>query len=139
MTTRYLTNVLLAVIGTVLLVTSQAFAWDPFAWIMLGGGIAAAAIALPAMAIRSRGIAQYSLDAAAVVVAAWTIVASLVFVGATVTWLGFASGAAFAALALAGLTLHELKTERVVHELAAPTAAEPAAAGNEPERFAGAR
>ncbi len=139
MTTRYLTNVLLAVIGGLLLVTSQAFAWDTFAWIMLGGGIAAAAIALPAMAIRSRGIAQYGLDGATAVAAAWTIVASLVFVGATVTWLGFASGGAFAVLALAGLTLHELKTERVVHELAAPAAEEPAASGSEPERFAGVR
>ncbi len=138
MTTRYLTNVLLAVIGAALLVTSQAFAWDTFAWIMLAGGIAAAAIALPAMAIRSRGIGQYGLDAATVVVAAWTIVASLVFVGATITWLGFASGGAFAVLALAGLTLHELKTERVVHELASP-APSPVAAGDGPGQFAGVR
>jgi hypothetical protein len=44
-------------------------------------------------------------------------VASLVFAGSTITWLGFASGAAFVALALTGLTLHEVSTERVVHSI----------------------
>lgn len=138
MTTRYLTNVVLALIGGALLVTSQAFAWDTFAWIMLGGGAAAAAIALPAIAIRSRGIAQRGLDAIGAVVGAWTIVASLVFVGAAVTWLGFASGGAFVALALIGLTMHELKTERVVHSLEAP-AASPQPVEDAPDRLAGVR
>jgi len=138
MTTRYLTNVVLALIGGALLVTSQAFAPTTFAWIMLGGGIAAAAIALPAMAIPSRGPAQRGLDAIGSAVAAWTIVASLVFVGAAITWLGFASGAAFVALAIAGLTMHELKTERVVHSLEAP-ADSPRAAEDAPDRLAGVR
>jgi hypothetical protein len=138
MTTRYLTNVVLALIGGALLVTSQAFAPTTFAWIMLGGGIAAAAIALPATAIRSRGPAQRVLDAIGSAVGAWTIVASLVFVGAAITWLGFASGAAFVALALAGLTLHELNTERVVHSLAAP-AESPMPAEEAPDRLADVR
>jgi len=138
MTTRYLTNVVLALIGGALLVTSQAFAWDTFAWIMLGGGVVATAIAGSAIAIRSRGIAQRGLDGIAAVLGAWTIVASLVFVGAAVTWLGFASGAAMLALALVGLTMHELKTERVVHSLEAP-AEHPPPAERVPERFAGAR
>lgn len=138
MTTRYLTNVALALIGGALLVTSQAFAWDTFAWIMLGGGAAATAIALPAIAIRSRGWAQRGLDAVGAAVGAWTIVASMVFVGAAVTWLGFASGGAFVALALIGLTMHELKTERVVHSLEAP-AMSPSAAEEAPDRLAGVR
>jgi hypothetical protein len=53
----------------------------------------------------------------AVALGAWTIVASLVFAPTTVVWLGFASALGFVALAVAGLTAHELTTERVVHSL----------------------
>ena len=48
------------------------------------------------------------------ILGAWTIVASLVFAGSVVTWLGFASAVVFVGLALIGLTFHELYTERVV-------------------------
>ena len=128
----------IAALCSALLVASMAFAWDTFAWIMLGGGAAATAIALPAIAIRSRGWAQRGLDAIGAAVGAWTIVASMVFVGAAVTWLGFASGGAFVALALIGLTMHELKTERVVHSLEAP-AASPPPVEEAPDRLVGAR
>lgn len=123
MNTRFTTNILLAVIGSFLLVASFAFAVGPYSWIMLGGGIAAVAISVPAMLIRSRGQVQRGLDLATAVVGAWTIIASLVFVEVTMTWLGFASGAAFAILALAGLILHERSTERVVHSLEVKTEA----------------
>ena len=39
------------------------------------------------------------------------------FSGTVITWLGFASAAAFVALAFIGLTLHELHSERVVHSI----------------------
>ena len=52
-----------------------------------------------------------------VVLAAWTIVESLVFDGATMTWITFGVAAGLLGLALAGLTAHELTTERVVHSL----------------------
>lgn len=42
---------------------------------------------------------------------------SLVFGGATSRWLSFADGCAMLALAVVGLVLHELSTERVVHSL----------------------
>jgi hypothetical protein len=47
----------------------------------------------------------------------WQIVQSLVFGGATSRWLSFADGCAMLALAVVGLVLHELSTERVVHSL----------------------
>jgi hypothetical protein len=114
MNSRYLTNVALAVAGAFLVVASQVFAVSTFQWLMLGIGIVAVLLA-GAIVLTSRGRAQMSLDGIVGLLGAWTIVASLVFVGSTITWLGFASGAAFAALALIGLTLHELSTERVVH------------------------
>lgn len=115
MSTRYLTNVALMLLGGVLLVTSQAFAVGTFSWVMLGVGIAALVITAPAIAIRSRGPAQRGLDYLFSLLGAWTIVASQVFAGTAVTWLGFASGAALVILALIGLSAHELSTERVVH------------------------
>lgn len=129
MNTRYSTNILLALIGGFLLVASFAFTAVPFHWMMFGAGIAAVGIAAPAALIRSRGRNQRGIDLAVTAVGSWTIVASLVFGGTTMVWLGFASGAAFLVLALAGLTAYELSTERVVHSLEVKS--EPAAADTE--------
>jgi hypothetical protein len=125
MNSRFLTNTGLSILGAFTVVAS--FAWAPatFSWLMLAAGIVAAGLSL-GIVIRGRGTAQRTLDATIAGLAAWTIVASLVFAGTVVTWLGFASGAAFVGLALVGLTLHELSTERVVHSFEVRTsAAEP--------------
>lgn len=114
MNSRYLTNIGLAILGGFLVVASQVWSPSVFMWLMLGVGAAAVALA-GSIAISGRGLSQRTLDGIIGVLGAWTIVASLVFSGTVVTWLGFASGAAFVALAVIGLTLHELYTERVVH------------------------
>lgn len=114
MNSRYATNIALALMGGFLVVVSQAWSVSVFMWVMLGIGVAAVALAGSA-AIPGRSRAQRTLDGIIGLLGAWTIVASLVFSGAVVTWLGFASGIAFVALALIGLTLHEIRTERVVH------------------------
>lgn len=125
MNSRYLTNIALLIAGAFLVVTSQAFGVSVFMWLMLGVG-ALAVLLSGAVVARGRGVPQRSLDAIIGILGIWTIVASLVFAGAAVTWLGFASGAAFVALALIGLTLHEFVTERVVHSIEVRTAtAEP--------------
>lgn len=116
MNSRYFTNLVLAVAGGFLIVASQAWSVPVFMWIMFGIGIIAMVLST-SIALPGRGLLQRGLDGAVSVLGAWTIIASLVFAGATVTWLGFASGCAFVGLALAGLTLHELRTERVVHSL----------------------
>jgi hypothetical protein len=115
MSTRYLTNMGLALLGGFLVVVSQAFAVATFSWLMLGVGIATLVITGPAVAIRSRGQVQRILDYVFALLGAWTIIASQVFGGEAVTWLGFASGIAMVALSVAGLSAHELSTERVVH------------------------
>jgi len=117
MSTRYLSNLTLLLLGAFLVVVSQTFGVNTFMWLMLAGGIAALAVSAPAIALVSRGRVQRSLDGLIAVLGIWTIVASVVFAGATVGWLGFASGLGLAALATIGLTLHELKTERVVHSI----------------------
>jgi membrane-associated phospholipid phosphatase len=122
MNSRYLTNIGLSVMGGFLVVASQVWAPSVFMWLMLGGGVAAVALAA-GIAIPRRGLSQRALDGIIGVLGAWTIIASLVFSGTVVTWLGFASGAAFVALAVTGLTLHELVTERVVHSFEVHTPA----------------
>ena len=116
MNSRFITNVAMTLIGGFLVVVSLAWSPPVFMWVMFAGGIAAILLA-PAAVLPDRGLGQRGLDAALTILGAWTIVASLVFAGSTITWLGFASGCAFVALALAGLVLHEVSTERVVHSL----------------------
>jgi hypothetical protein len=50
-------------------------------------------------------------------IGAWNIVQSQVFGAGAVKWLSFADGLALLGLSLAGLLVHELSTERVVHAL----------------------
>ena len=123
MNSRFVTNTTLAIAGGFLVATSFAFGVSTFMWLMLGIGILGVGLGGTA-ALPDRGTGQRALDATIGLLGAWTIVASLVFAGSVVTWLGFASGAAFVVLAIAGLALHELKTERVVHsfELSTPAA-----------------
>jgi hypothetical protein len=116
MNSRYLTNSALAIAGGFLVVASQAFSASTFEWLTFAIG-AVAVLLSGAVALRSRGEAQRVLDGVLGVLGIWTVIAGLEFVGNTITWLGFGSGAAFIALAFAGLTLHELRTERVVHSI----------------------
>ncbi len=85
-------------------------------WLMFSTAILAVTLST-AVALKGRGNVQRGLDGLVAILGAWTIVASLVFSGSVITWLGFASGAAFVALAFIGLTIHELYTERVVHSI----------------------
>jgi hypothetical protein len=116
MNSRYLTNALLAIVGGFTVIASQVWLPATFMWLMFSAGVLAVVLS-SAVALRGRGLVQRGLDGLTAILGAWTIVASLVFTGSVVTWLGFGSGAAFVALAFVGLTLHELYTERVVHSI----------------------
>ena len=114
MSIRYLYNIALGLAAGFLVVASVAFAAPTVAWLTFA--IAAGITAVSAGLLLLPGaLAQRSLTAATGLLGIWTIVASLVFTPGTVVSLGFASALAFVALAVAGLTLHELTTERVVH------------------------
>lgn len=122
MNSRYLTNIALAIYGGFMVVASQVWSPAVFMWLMFAGGVGAVAL-IGSVLIPGRGTSQRALDGVIGILGAWTIVASLVFAGSTVTWLGFASGVAFVGLALIGLSLHELYTERVVHSIEVRTPA----------------
>lgn len=116
MSTRYLSNLTLMVAGGFLVVATQAFAAPTVAWLTFGIATGATIVGLSMLSIRPT-IPQGVIGSLTVVLGAWTLVASVVFVPATVLWLGFAAGIAFVGLGVVGLTAHELTTERVVHSL----------------------
>jgi hypothetical protein len=138
---RFTIMLALGLAGGFLVVESYAFSEGTGRWIAFGLGIAATVaagallapyaadpdrrqlIALPRSGLRLavwQGIA-----AVCATIGVWQIVESLVFSNTTVRWLTFANGLGFVAMAVIGLVLHELSTERVVHALEVVEAAEP--------------
>lgn len=118
MSPRFLTNVLFAVAGGVVVVVSQAFEAGVTSWVTFGIGLGILSMLGIAQLDRGRGRLQQGLDALAGALAIWMAVASMIFTEGTLSWLSFGEGLGVVALALCGLAAHELSTERVVHELA---------------------
>lgn len=118
MSTRFVSNMLLALAGGLVIVATQAFLPPVVAWIGFGVTGVGVLVVIGATALApGRGHVQRTLDAVAAVLAAWTIVETLVFSGPLMVWLTFGAAAAIVAVAVAGLVAHELSTERVVHSL----------------------
>jgi len=118
MSTRFISNMLLALAGGLVIVATQAFSPPVVAWVAFGVTGVGVLVLMAATALApARGHIQRTLDAVAAVLAAWTIVETLVFSGMVMVWLTFGAAAAIAAIGAAGLIAHELSTERVVHTL----------------------
>jgi hypothetical protein len=118
MSTNYITNVTLELVGGFLVVATQAFSTNVVSWLALAVGILAAGIAVAAQLDRSRGLDQRLLDVTTVVLGGVTIVFSRVFGGSTMVWLSFAEALGFVGLGVAGMTLHEIDEWRAEHHLA---------------------
>jgi hypothetical protein len=114
---RYLSWLGLAVAGTFLVVASTAFALFDIANVALGVGIGTLVVSLFITYRYHTHIPSLVTGAASAIVSAWTIVASQVFSLHAVQNLTLASGLALSALAVIGLTINELSSERVVHSL----------------------
>jgi hypothetical protein len=93
---------------------------------VIGGALA---IVLAAAETIAAGVAQLALDGLIALLGAWTVVEALVFGGTELKWWSFGSACALAALSAIGLAIHEMTTERVVHELSVTSGREPAASG----------
>jgi hypothetical protein len=115
MSPRFIINIALALAGGFLVAASQAFRAGLTGWLAFAVGLGVLVVLGAAQLDRSRGSIQRALDGAAGALAIWTIVASVVFTGTTLTWLSLGEGLGFVAVALAGLVAHELSTERIVH------------------------
>jgi hypothetical protein len=125
----------LGALGVALLLMVAAVAFGPRAgkWVGLGIGIAGCVascvfVALLAHERRFSGrlelrVRRHRFDVfsflggAMASVAVWEIVAAAVFQPRVSRWLTLADGLVFGALACAGLVLHEVSRERIVHVL----------------------
>lgn len=114
---RYLSGLALMLGAGFLVVATRAFPPATVAWLTFAIAIGAAFIGTRMMLGPDMTGYHRVIGGLVGVLSAWTIVASLVFLPATVVWLGFASACAYVALGVGGLTVHELTTERIVHSL----------------------
>ena len=121
----FISRLALLVLAGFLLISTQVWAMGTVEWLFIVGGILM--IALAAGAIAQDAGPQRTLDIVLAVLGIWSIVGAIVFTGTTLEWVAFATAAAAAVLATVGLTLHEMTTERVVHELRVITGDERAA------------
>ena len=119
MSQRFISNVALAVAGAVVVVSTQAFTPSTAGWVTFGVSLGALALLAIANRERTGDWMQWILDAEIALLALWSAVASVVYGGETLKWMSFAEGLAFVGLAIAGLIVHEVRTERVVHSLEA--------------------
>jgi hypothetical protein len=117
MSPRFISNVTLVLAGAVVAVASQAFGAGLTGWLMFGVSLGVLALLAVVQLDRARGPVQHLLDAATGALAVWSAVASVVYSGTMLTWLSFGEALGFAGLGLVGLIAHEVRTERVVHEL----------------------
>ncbi|MGH9130925.1 MAG: hypothetical protein ACRDWV_04480 [Acidimicrobiales bacterium] len=117
MSTRYLSNALVTLLGGLVVVTSLTLAAGPSAWIGFGIGLAVVVVSLLAQLDRSRGLAQRGLDTMVLAASTTMIVVSLVLAASTVVWVMFALALGFVALGMTSLTLHEVFGWRSEHGL----------------------
>lgn len=117
MSTRYLSNALIALLGGLVVVTSLTLATVPAAWVAFGIAIGVVAISILVQLDAKRGLAQRGMDAMLAVTGGAMIVTSRLLGAATVSWVTFALALGFVALAFAGMTLHEVMAWRSGHGL----------------------
>lgn len=117
MSTRYLTGMLLALLGGFVVVASQGLASATVGWIAFAVAVAAATVTVLAQLDRSRGTVQRTLDAVTFAVAGLMMAFALTASGQAVSWLSFAFAVGIVALAVSGLTMNEISNWRATHNL----------------------
>jgi hypothetical protein len=115
----FISRLALLLIAGFLLVATQVWSMGTVEWLFIVGGIVM--VALGAGALGQGPGPQRTLDGVLALLGVWAIVEAIVFEGSTLEWVSFATAAAAALLATVGLTIHEMTTERVVHELSVST------------------
>jgi hypothetical protein len=114
---RYLSNLALILGAGFLVVATQAFAPSTVVWLTFAISIGVLLVSMWLIFGPPMTVYQRVLGGFIAALAAWMIVASLVFAPGTVLWLGFGFAIAYVFAGVVGLTIHELTTERVVHSL----------------------
>jgi uncharacterized membrane protein len=114
---RFISWLALGIAAAFLVVASAAFNLPDIVALALGIGIGMLIVSLGVANAYREHIATLIPALLTAVVSAWMIVASQVFSQPTVQSLTLAESLAIGGLAIVGLTVHELSSERVVHSL----------------------
>jgi hypothetical protein len=117
MSSRFLTNMVTALIGGFIVVESLTFSHPAEKWVAFAFAIAVLGTALASQLDAARGTAQRALDGVLAAIAGATIGISVVFAGTTVMWLDFALALGLVGTSVAGLTLNEVMSWRAGHGL----------------------
>lgn len=122
---HFISRLALLLVGAFLVVASQELVWvgTTLKWMFIVGG--AIAILFAAADAARDNPAQRALDGLTALVGAWMIVEVLVLNRPDIKWWTFATAVALAGLSAIGLAIHEMSTERVVHELTVTHRADP--------------
>lgn len=126
LSSRFVISTFAVLAGAFLAVSSMAFTASVAGWLGFGVATGVALAALAGVVVAARTPAKAVGRGVLALAALWSLIAALVFSGTVLTWLVFAGGAAFVAIALADLTANELSSERVVHALEVRPAADDA-------------
>ena len=119
---EFISRLALLLVAGFLVLASQVWTGGTLEWLFIVGGVVMIAVA--AVGLASPRAPQRALDSLLALLGIWSIVEAIVFTGSTLEWVSFATGIAAALVATVGLTLHEMTTERVVHELSVVPRAE---------------
>jgi drug/metabolite transporter (DMT)-like permease len=118
MLTRYISWLAIGLAAAFLVVASSAFgSLAAIAWLAFAISVGTLLVSTGLAYGYRRHIPTLITAIVTAVVSAWTIVASLVFSQPTVQNLALAGALALGGLALVGLTVHELSSERITHSL----------------------
>lgn len=109
---RFISWLVTGVAAAFLVVATYAFSLPTITWLAFAIGAGTLTVSVGVSYAHRKDVATLATGIVTAIVSAWTIVASLVFSQPTVQNLAFASGLALAALALVGITEHELTLER---------------------------
>jgi uncharacterized membrane protein len=117
---RFTTSLLTLVTGFMLVLVAL-LSFRGLGWLTLGFGALATTTSLAVFPVYARSAGQRVGDVVIMVIGGWTIVASRAFSGSSLRWLGFAGGAAIAAVSLLALTGAALLTTRGLARLESRT------------------
>ncbi len=117
MSSRYVTNAVLALFGGFVVVASRT--WHPkvVGWIGFAFGIGVIVITLLAQLDRARGVIQRVMDAGMLVLGGLTMAFGVGASGSAQRWTVFAFALGWVGMSFAGLTLHEIAQWRSRHQL----------------------
>jgi energy-converting hydrogenase Eha subunit E len=119
---HFFSRLALLLVAGFLVVASQVWTDDTLQWLFVAGG--AVMIIGAAIDAGRADPSQRALDGIIGLLGAWTVFEAFAFEGTNLEWWTFASGCALAALSTIGLVMHEMRTERVVHEFSVTKPAE---------------